>query len=257
MKCALCSSPEAGAYARWADFTVQECAGCGFRFIDTSVPGYPDNAQYVHDEPPAGSPRPDAPHIRRRVRDVMRFKSPPGRALDIGCGTGEVSLALSARGFVCVGIDMKPQLISRLQTSAPQATWRNSTADDLARLGEKFDVVTLYHVLEHVPDVRAVLQSVLAVANSGALVVIEVPNVGGWEARLKGPRWHYYNVDHVSYFRRSDLTRLAADFGLSVLDVRGYQHFSYPQDVPWKDAAKGALGLLGFQDVISVFLRVP
>ena len=40
-----------------------------------------------------------------------------------------------------------------------------------------------------------------------------------------------------------------------VLGVKGYQHFSYPQDVMWKDFVKGAMALAGFKDVISVFLE--
>jgi len=78
--------------------------------------------------------------------------------------------------------------------------------------------------------------------------------VAGLKARLLGKRWDYYKVDHVNYFRASDLRRLAADLDLTVLMTRGYQHFSYPQHVLWKDVIKGALGLVGFQDVVSVFL---
>ena len=62
-------------------------------------------------------------------------------------------------------------------------------------------------------------------------------------------------MDHVNYFRPNDLHRLAADLDLTVLATRGYQHFSYPQRVLWKDAVKGVLAMVGFQDVVSVFLR--
>ena len=120
-----------------------------------------------------------------------------------------------------------------------------------------YDVIVSNHVLEHIPNPRAALATVKALANPGALVVVEVPNAGGWEARLKGRRWHYYKVDHVNYFRPPHLKRLAQQCGLEVVGLKGYQHFSYPQDVLWKDAVKGLLGWLGFQDVISVFLRVP
>ena len=113
----------------------------------------------------------------------------------------------------------------------------------------------MYHVLEHISDPREALKTAKALANPGALIVVEVPNVGGWDARWKRRNWHYYKVDHVSYFRVSDLLRLAADLDLTVLAIRGYQHFSYPQDVLWKDLIKGAMGWLGFQDVVSAFLR--
>lgn len=255
MNCPLCLSADSRIFANWPDFTVRQCRSCGFRFVDVSAPEYPRNAQYAHDEPEIGPIRPSFPHVQRRVRDLLRFKPPPGRALDIGCGKGEVSLALHERGFECVGIDMKPRIISHLQTHFPQVTWRCASTTDLASLSERFDVLTMYHVLEHISDPKAALQALKSLANPGALIVIEVPHVGGWEARWKGRRWHYYKVDHVNYFRASDLRRLASDLDLTVLDVRGYQHFSYPQDVLWKDLIKGAMGWLGFQDVISMFLR--
>ncbi|MBE0612759.1 MAG: class I SAM-dependent methyltransferase [Burkholderiales bacterium] len=224
--------------------------------MDSSAPGYPRDAQYAFDEPQIGPIRPDLPHIQRRVRDILRYAQPPGRALDIGCGKGEVALALCEKGFECAGIDMKATVISHLQTHFSQIDWRCTTMADLAETPNCYDVLTLYHVLEHLSDPRSALAGVRTLASPGALVVIEVPNVGGWEARLKGRRWHYYKLDHVNYFRESDLRRLAADLGMIVLGVRGYQHFSYPQDVFWKDLVKGALGRFGFQDVITIFLKV-
>lgn len=256
MNCPLCSSTDSGIFAGWPDFTVRQCRDCGFRFVDTSAPEYPQKAQYAYDELEIGPILPGFPHVQRRVRDVLQFKQPPGRALDIGCGKGELSLALHEKGFECAGIDMKPRVISHLQARFPQIAWRCALPTDLAVMSERFDVLTLYHVLEHITDPKAALRTVKALANPEALIVIEVPHVSGWEARWKGRRWHYYKVDHVNYFRASDLLRLAADIDLTVLGVRGYQHFSYPQNVLWKDVVKGFLGWLGFQDVISVFLRV-
>ena len=255
MICPMCTAGVTGRFASWPDFTVLECKNCGFRFVDTAAPEYPRGAQYACDEAEIGPLRSWLPHIRRRVRDVLRYKQPPGSVLDIGCGKGELALALQEKGFDCSGIDMKPGLVSQLVTQCPQVRWRCAPTTDLATLSERYDVLTLYHVLEHVPNPRSMMASVKALAKPAALIVIEVPNVGGWEARLKGRHWHYYKVDHVSYFRTPDLLRLAAELDLIVLGVRGYQHFSFPQDVLWKDVVKGALGLIGFQDVVSVFLR--
>ena len=254
MHCPLCRCADAATFATWEDFSILRCVGCGFRFVDVLAPGYPPDAQFVYDDE-VGPIRPESPHIRRRVRDILNFKQPPGRALDIGCGKGEVSIALRKAGFECAGWDMKTRAISHLRLRFPEISWQCISFPEMQDAAGRYELITLYHVLEHVPDPRAVLASVKAMANGGALIVIEVPNVGGWEARLKGRHWHYYKVDHVNYFRASDLRRLAEDLELEVLRIRGYQHFSYPQDVLWKDFVKGVLGRVGFTDVISVFLR--
>ena len=252
----MCNAAHAKVFARWSGYAIEQCVACDFRYIDTSAPGYPVDAQYTFDEADIGLIDPAQPHIQRRLRDILRFRSPPGRSLDIGCGKGEVALALQNVGFEAHGIDMKERLIAHLQSKKPQVQWRCTTTQDLANVHERFDVLTLYHVLEHVPDPRAVLASVKALASPGALIVIEVPNVAGLKARLVGRHWNYYKVDHVNYFRASDLQRIAKDLDLTVLDTRGYQHFSYPQNIWWKDSIKSMLGSLGFQDVISVFLKV-
>ena len=254
--CSLCASPGPREFGRWADFTVLQCRRCGFRFIDTEASDYPTDAQYVYDELDDLRINPKQPHLRRRARDILRFKQPPGGALDIGCGKGEMPLLLAQIGFRCPGIDMKEWLIRYLQQHYPSVTWRRAMANELEDGGERFDVITLYHVLEHVPGPVAYLKKIKRLANPGALIVIEVPNVGGLEARLKDRRWHYYKVDHVNYFRPSDLRRTAEQAGLQVLGFKGYQHFSYPQEVLWKDFVKGTLACLGFKDVISVFARV-
>lgn len=87
-------------------------------------------------------------------------------------------------------------------------------------------MITLYHVLEHIPDPLGALKEIKRLGGSGALIVIEVPNAGGMKARIKGPRWDYCKVDHVNYFRPRDLRVLAYELEMEVLDIRGYQHFS-------------------------------
>jgi SAM-dependent methyltransferase len=224
--------------------------------VDTTATEYPRDAQFVYDERLIGPIVSDQPHVRRRVRDILRFAKAPGTALDIGCGKGEVSLLLSRKGFTCTGVDMKAHLIDELAARHPELTWRCAMTSELELMPERFDVITMYHVLEHIPDPVNALRAVKRLARPGALIALEVPNVGGLEARLRGSKWHYYKVDHINYFRPIDLNRLAARCGLRVVACRGYQHFSYPQDVRWKDAVKGALGRLGFRDVVSIFLRV-
>lgn len=44
---------------------------------------------------------------------------------------------------------------------------------------------------------------------------------------------------------------------MEIVEIRGYQHFSYPQNVLWKDTVKALAATVGFQDVISAFYRVP
>ena len=212
----------------------------------------------MYDELEIGRIQPDLPHIRRRVADILNYsKAPPAAALDIGCGKGEVALALASRGFRCSGIDMKKRVIDHLNERYPEVSWRCATTDELEQEGQMFDVITMYHVLEHISHPVDCLTKIAKLLRPGGLMVIEVPNVGGLEAGLKGSNWHYYKVDHVNYFRPSDLRRVGKLSGLKFLGMKGYQHFSHPQDVWWKDFIKTGMARVGFKDVISMFFKRP
>jgi len=252
MTCPICQQDDATAFAAFPRFTVEECGGCGFKFVDVTAPDYPENAQYVHDEP-IGAVRPHQPHLMRRVRDIMRLRPPPASALDIGCGKGEMPLLLAEHGYRAAGLEMKQHYVEYLCQRHPGPRWLACDVAQLANTGELFDVISLYHVLEHVARPLEFLGHVRRICAPGALMVVEVPNAGGFEARLKGRKWHYYKVDHVSYFTERDLLAMADRTGWRVLKVKGYQHFSHPQHVWWKDAVKSGLACLGFKDVISIF----
>ena len=198
---------------------------------------------------------PERSHVKRRVRDVMRFAS-PGRTLDIGCGRGEASIRLSRFGFSCVGLDMSDEVVARLQSAYPEVTWHCGRLEDLVDVLGTFDVVTMYHVLEHIPQPLKFMEVVKSIVNSGGLIVVEVPNVAGLRARRCGSSWDYFYAEHVNYFTMRHLVRMADRLGCEVLRTSGFYHFSHPQDVWWKDVIKSALARVGFKDVISIFMRV-
>lgn len=254
MKCPVCDSPYARRFASYPEFAVDECAECGFRFVDVAAPEYPADAQSRYDEPIDGV-YPYQPHLARRVRDILRYHAPPGKALDIGCGKGEIPLLLADEGFDVTGLEPKRAHVRYLAAAHPGPRWLSCPVDELVARGEKFNVISLYHVLEHVAGPLPFLRQVAQLCAPGALIVIEVPNVGGLEARLKARRWHYYKVDHVCYYTADHLAALAEAMNWRVLDVKGYQHFSYPQGIWWKDGVKAALCGLGFRDVVSIFAR--
>lgn len=252
--CPMCGESSRRVIARRENFRVMGCPRCDFGFIDLEDPGYPGDAQYHCDEAP-GEINPRQPHIERRVRDILRFRKPPGSAIDIGCGKGEVSLRLAEAGFKCAGLDFKPRLIRFLRERAPQIEWIERDASSLADEGRRFDVVTLYHVLEHIPRPLEVFGDFVRLLEPGGLLVVEVPNAGGLRARWQGGRWHYCKVDHVNYFKERHLRQLGHKWGLEVVDVRHFYHLSYPQGHPLKDAVKGALAVVGMADVIGAFYR--
>jgi SAM-dependent methyltransferase len=79
--------------------------------------------------------------------------------------------------------------------------------DDIAGLPDgSFDVITLWHVFEHLADPVSMLKEVRRLLKVGGRLLIEVPNYGGWHARIGGAAWHHLDVPrHLMHFSRRTL----------------------------------------------------
>ena len=254
--CPLCGSVQHREFYAYPDFRILDCSVCNFRFTDLDSWRYPyANIDYYEGKDLA-TINPDQSHVRRRVATIRKYCA-SGRVLDIGCGFGELPVLLQREGFAACGIDESPSVIKALRGRFPGVDWIcGSVADFVGTLGQ-FDAVTLFHVVEHIPDLVPAMLSFKSLVRPGGIMVIEVPNVGGLAARLKGRDWHYYLNHHVNYFDRRHLVVLANLLKCEVLECKGYYDFSYPGDITWKRAIKAGLAAVGFRDVMAITLRVP
>jgi SAM-dependent methyltransferase len=142
---------------------------------------------------------------------------PPGRALDIGCGSGQLLDELEQRGWVANGIEP-------FAAAKPDPRIVVTTLGDYARAGSisaSFDLVTLVHAFEHLPEPRAALTQIKDLVRPGGHIAIVVPNFGGHWARAAGLEWHWLNLhEHCFHYTEHSLRQLVRTVGLDV--VRRY-----------------------------------
>jgi 2-polyprenyl-6-hydroxyphenyl methylase/3-demethylubiquinone-9 3-methyltransferase len=102
------------------------------------------------------------------------------RILDIGCGGGLLSEPMARLGATVVGADAAPRNIPVAQLHAEQSgltiDYRNTTAEDIAASGERFDVVLNMEVVEHVADPQTFLTTCQTLLKSGGLMVCSTLN---------------------------------------------------------------------------------
>ncbi|MDH3975267.1 MAG: class I SAM-dependent methyltransferase [Deltaproteobacteria bacterium] len=253
MNCPLCRSPEAHLFHKFYSFILLECNSCKLKFqANPYLTAQPANNQT---EPESQIlPNLNLPHIKRRIEDIIRYAS-SGYTLDIGCNTGEVAVRLSHLGFSSSGIDINKTIMNRLRSTYPGVRWYSGLIEDLISNIGKYDVITLYHVLEHIAEPVELLKRIDKALNPKGILIIEVPNVSGLHARIKGTGWHYYHRDHLCYYSPEHLDLMANKLGYEILDKKSFYHLSYPQGVFWKDTLKNFLSSIGFKDIISIFLR--
>jgi 2-polyprenyl-3-methyl-5-hydroxy-6-metoxy-1,4-benzoquinol methylase len=204
-------------------FPLVQCRQCGLLYLnprpapDSLTTYYPE--QYAPYRAPSDSQ--DARVVRwlerygplRRCRAILAWKK-AGRVLDVGCSTGVFLAEMARHGhWELHGVEVN----ARAAEYARQRYGLRIFTGQLAEAGyadEYFDVVTLWHVLEHLPHPRSALSEIHRILKPGGLLVVQVPNLGSWEARLFGRFWAGLDAPrHLFVFGEDTLSSLLQSTG--------------------------------------------
>jgi len=112
-----------------------------------------------------------------------------GRVLDIGCGSGGYLAFLASLSWICHGIEPGPK--SRAYAQEVLGLSVHQGPLESCRFPDSFfDVVTMWHVIEHLPDPLGTLHEIRRILKSDGVVMLRTPNVKSWEARLFRGNWY-------------------------------------------------------------------
>ncbi len=220
--CPACGGPlRAWCSARPADpalgdqpLPLSRCARCG-----TAVTGGEAPAQ-LHE---IGAYGPQTPRLhkaaqpllavfdRQRLSFIAPLVRPPARLLDVGAGRGRFVAAARAAGYEALGIEP-----ANRPTEGGAAIARAAIEQAEVEAGS-IDVITMWHVLEHLDDPAAALARTAAWLRPGGGLLVGVPNLNSLQARLGGEYWYHLDVPrHRVHFTPSGLEVLLASHGFSV-----------------------------------------
>jgi 2-polyprenyl-3-methyl-5-hydroxy-6-metoxy-1,4-benzoquinol methylase len=228
--CNLCSSGEYVPYRPENRPDLVQCRNCGLVYVnprpdsnelyalygesyfcnnDSGTVGYTD---YLNDEA----------NIRktftRRLKRLERFVE-PGRVLDVGCAAGFFLVQAQARGWQVEGLDVSHFAINYTQDRFGFSVQRGSLLE-LNYPPNSYDLVTMWDVVEHVPDPRGYVQRVAELLRPGGVFALATPDIDSLPARLAGKRWVGYKLseEHVYYFAPRTLRRMLSEAGMNVID---------------------------------------
>jgi SAM-dependent methyltransferase len=159
----------------------------------------------------------------------------PGKVLDIGCGRGLLLNKLRQRGWDPIGTELSEDAAAFARDRLG-LTVITQPLEEINFPSNEFDLVILWHVLEHVASPRDALREVSRILKPGGTLLVAVPNFGSWEARWSRNLWFHLDVPrHLTHFTPKTLGRLLADAGIPITAVNffsaEYDFFSFVQPV--------------------------
>jgi SAM-dependent methyltransferase len=165
-------------------------------------------------------------HDRQKARLVARYTSlaPSSRVLDIGCGAGTFLLKMKAlHGAGITGVDFKD--LSSLP-GFDQIDFHHGPIGDQNLPADSFDLVTLWHFLEHDYAPIATLEKAGSCLKSGGVLIIEVPRLDSVTFRLYRERWPGLQApQHTVLFDKRSLLETVKKSGFTVEDYLPYGAF--------------------------------
>lgn len=155
--------------------------------------------------------------LRTDPLSALRYRR-PGRGLDVGCGRGDLAALLVSRGWTMTGIEPSPAACAAAASRGVDA--RCGTLLTVPLEPNRYDLVVFQHSLEHLNDPVGALRTIAAALAAGGLVLITVPNFGGWQARRFGGFWFHLDLPrHRVHFSREALARSLRAAELDVTSI--------------------------------------
>ncbi len=220
--CILCGARDAALLSRkdrrGRPLRTVLCRGCGLAWSDP-LPAPDALASYYRDRyrrEYQGTQRPRRVHIYRNGRNAIdRFHQlrpwlpPQARVLDVGCGGGELLYLFARQGFLATGIE--PHVgYAEFAIREYGLDVRTGSVDQVELEAASFDLIALYHVLEHTLSPDLVLARLRRWLKPTGALAVEVPNL---EATCQAPN-HRFHRAHLFHFTRATLAALGQREGL-------------------------------------------
>ncbi len=138
--------------------------------------------------------------------------------LDFGCGTGEFLKVAKSNGWLTMG--MEPSHFARQQADATIAQDIKASLLEVTSHHKKFHAITLWHVLEHVENLNATLQTLKDLLEQSGIIFIAVPNYTSWDGAHYKQHWAGYDVPrHLWHFSTKSMNRLLEKNSLTLARI--------------------------------------
>ena len=154
--------------------------------------------------------------IRDKVKLINSYQPVKGRILDIGAGTGDFLLECKNQNWDILGIEPNDKAKG---IALGKGIKFGDTIEKLE--SNSFDVITMWHVLEHVPDVEHQVAELKRLLKPSGTIIIAVPNFKSYDAKYYKEFWAAYDVPrHLWHFSKTAIEKLFDKQNMNLEDIK-------------------------------------
>lgn len=230
--CPICKSTHFNSFLTAKDhtvsqttFTIKKCSQCGLgittpRPSATAIDPYYQSEHYISHSGGTKTLMDRIYRVARRFtlawkyRLISNLNTTPARLLDYGCGTGDFILYFKQKGWNTIGVEPSPT--ARNKSLEKKLDVRST----LESIPEKFEIITLWHVLEHIHNLEQVISQLKSLLTPHGHLLIAVPNHLSFDATYYQSYWAGYDVPrHLWHFSKPSMEQFLNDHQLKLEKV--------------------------------------
>jgi SAM-dependent methyltransferase len=244
VNCPACEATAFKPYITCVDHTVSkktfnivECTACGLKFTnprpeDGEIGNYYKSEEYIsHTNTKKGVVAKLYHAVRaytlKRKLEIVTSVVSRGTILDFGCGTGMFLGEAKAAGWNTVGLEPDAGARKIAEENGIKALTRIEEIRKVAP-SSGFDAITLWHVLEHVTDLKGTINELRSLLKDNGAIIVAVPNPSSWDAKHYMEYWAAFDLPrHLYHFDPPTLTRLMELSGFKAVKLLPMKFDSY------------------------------
>jgi 2-polyprenyl-3-methyl-5-hydroxy-6-metoxy-1,4-benzoquinol methylase len=160
-------------------------------------------------------------HLRKKtfqkwIEGITPWLSPvKGAVLDIGCASGYFLELMREKGWEVEAIELDMNMLEKVKAKNIKVSGRPF---EEFKSDKKYKLITMFDVLEHVPDLKTTFNKFYELLDEDGIVVLITPDFGSTQRKVFGKKWFQYKPqEHIQYFSSATLARAIAPSGLKLV----------------------------------------
>jgi 2-polyprenyl-3-methyl-5-hydroxy-6-metoxy-1,4-benzoquinol methylase len=158
--------------------------------------------------------------LKNKLELINSFKIEKKNLLDVGCGTGDFLLTCATNNWNVVGVEpnSKAKELAREKLNINNNTKIFSDLTEV--LDVQFDVITLWHVLEHIPNIEEYISKLKKLMKPNGILVVAVPNYKSYDANYYKQFWAAFDVPrHLWHFSKKSIELIFLKHQMKVIKL--------------------------------------